>query len=427
MASSARRGAAGFAASIIWRAMLAGVLTLLAVMAARAQLYATALVLLVVIAVIAADLVRLSRSNDRILAQFVDGVAAQGYEWPRAPGRLAEFGEAMKRAQARLEGARAERQQRIDFLESLVDTSLAALLVVDERSRVVHTNRGAADLGVRLGARPAIDVDLPGGRRIVRLPDGRSALMQVSLFRSPTMAGRRLVSLQLLAGDLDLVEIKAQGDLVRILAHEMMNSLTPIASLSESLLTRIAAGGVEPKVLADAMEIISRRSAGLMSFVERYRRVAEVVPGAVTKVRASEVIARLDGLVAPMMAAAAVDYQSHVAKIDATIEVDTDLLDQALLNLLINARDAAAGADAAVTFGSAVTNEGVAFIVADNGPGLADSEAAFVPFYTTKPGGSGVGLTLARQIATAHGGRLDYQREGGRTVFALSVPLHQSA
>lgn len=423
MASSARLGTAAFAAGIAWRAALIGVVAVIAVVAASAQLYATALVLGVVIVMVGADLARASRSTDRILAQFVDGVAAQGYEWPRAPPQLARLGAAMGRAQARLEGVRAERQQRIDFLESLVDTSLAALLVVDDRGRVLHANRSALDLGVGVGAPLELDVGAPGGRQIVRLADGRSALMQVSLFRTPSMVGRRLVSLQTLAGDLDLVEIKAQRDLVRILAHEMMNSLTPIASLSESLLRRVEGGGVDEHLLSEAMEIISRRSAGLMTFVERYRRVAEVLPGAMTEVSARDVVARLDRLVAPMMAAAGVRYVCTGAPTDAAVEVDADLLEQALLNLLINARDAAIGRpEPKVSFGCMAHDAGVGFVVSDCGPGLADPEAAFVPFYTTKPQGSGIGLTLARQIATAHGGRLDYQRENESTTFVLQIP-----
>ncbi|MDP3745880.1 MAG: HAMP domain-containing sensor histidine kinase [Phenylobacterium sp.] len=423
MASSARLGTAAFAAGIAWRAALIGVVAVIAVVAAGAQLYASALVLGVVIVMVGADLARASRSTDRILAQFVDGVAAQGYEWPRAPPQLARLGAAMGRAQARLEGVRAERQQRIDFLESLVDTSLAALLVVDDHGRVLHANRSALELGVGVGAPLELDVGAPGGRQIVRLADGRSALMQVSLFRTPSMVGRRLVSLQTLAGDLDLVEIKAQRDLVRILAHEMMNSLTPIASLSESLLRRVEGGGVDEHLLSEAMEIISRRSAGLMTFVERYRRVAEVLPGAMTKVSARDVVARLDRLVAPMMAGAGVRYVCTGAPTDAAVEVDADLLEQALLNLLINARDAAIGRpEPQVSFGCMAHDAGVGFVVSDNGPGLADPEAAFVPFYTTKPQGSGIGLTLARQIATAHGGRLDYQRENECTTFVLQVP-----
>src|SRR5690606_33277902 len=97
--------------------------------------------------------------------------------------------------------------------------------------------------------------------------------------------------------------------------------------------------------------------------------------------------------------------------------------EQALLNLLINALDATAPeADPQVNFRCVADETSISFLISDSGPGLADSEAAFVPFYTTKPHGSVVGLTLARQIATAHGGRLEYQRKDGPTTFVLHIP-----
>lgn len=418
----------GFATGVVWRAASIGCLSFAAVLAARSQLYATALVLGLVIVLIGIDLIRASRSADQVLAQFVDAVAAHGYEWPVAPRHLDRLAGAMRNAQRQLESGRAERQQRIDFLESLIDTSPVALLVIDDHGRGLHANRAALRLGFHAGAPLPLDVGPAGSRGIVRLDDGRAVLMQVSGFQAPAMVGRRLVALQSVISDLDLIEIKAQQDLVRILAHEMMNSLTPITSLSESLLQRLQVdgAGMEQDDLRDAIEVISRRSSGLMSFVERYRRVAQVQTGVRASLRARDLAAHLDSLVGPMMTAAAIDYASHIASERQEVQADIELLEQALLNLLINARDAVQGtANPLVRLECAADENGLVFSVVDNGPGLRDPEAAFVPFYTTKPNGSGIGLTLARQIAAAHGGRLDYQR-GELTVFKLYMPRSQA-
>ena len=264
-----------------------------------------------------------------------------------------------------------------------------------------------------------------GAREIVRLADGRAMLAQGAGFSAQD---RRLtlISLQGLSGELDVVELKAWQDLVRVLAHEMMNSLTPICSISEGLAGRLRAPGSDPAALAEDIEVIARRSAGLMHFVDRYRRLTDLPKAEPVKIRAANMAANLDRLMAGAIAAAGVDYASSVRPKALTLSADPDLLEQALINLLKNAIEAVSGRPgAAVRLGVSLDEGQAALVVEDNGPGLPaeDPEAVFVPFYTTKPGGSGIGLTFARQIALAHGGRLEVKaRPGGGTVFRLLLP-----
>jgi len=212
-----------------------------------------------------------------------------------------------------------------------------------------------------------------------------------------------------------------------VLAHEMMNSLTPILSLSETLKSRLprsAAG----KALGADLEVIARRSAGLMNFVERYRRLTDLPPPEMARTRAAELAASLDRLMGPLMAEAGVDYASAVTPKALAFEADAELLEQALINLLKNALEAVRERKgAAVRLAIRLDDEALlALVVEDNGPGLPadDPDAAFVPFFSTKPGGSGVGLTLARQIALAHGGKLEHSaRPGGGAVFRLVLPF----
>lgn len=422
------------------RAAAIGVLAFAATAAGGARFYATALALVAIAVIVAFDLARALRTADRALAQFVDGLAAEGHEQPRPPRGMSEFAAAMARAQQSLARARAVREQRISFFETLLDTVSAALLVIDETGRVIRLNRAArTNLGAELGPLTAVKglgADAArriaalagGGRDMVSLADGRAALVHVSAFSTPDQAGLRLASVQRVSGDLDAVEVKAQHDLVRVLAHEMMNSLTPICSLSEGLLARLGDGGapVDRGEIADAVEVVARRSAGLMTFVDRYRKVADTPVAAKTSIGAAALVERLERLVAPLMAEAGVGYSSLVEPASLTLEADADLLEPALLNLLLNARDAVRGRPgASVRLACAEQADRVVFVVEDNGPGLpqADPEAAFVPFFTTKPEGSGVGLTLARQLALAHGGALEYRpREEGGAQFRLVLP-----
>jgi nitrogen fixation/metabolism regulation signal transduction histidine kinase len=380
--------------------------------------------------------VRVVRAADRVLGQFVDAVMAEGYERPTGAPGLDRLGEAMQRALDRLASVRAGRERRIDFLEALNDTVSAALIVIDEAGQVISVNRAArtglgAEIGPlignsRLGETAATQILglPPGGRAVVSLADHRAMLVRVALFSGPGGGRRRLVALQSIAGDLDAVELKAWQDLVRVLAHEMMNSLTPICALSQAMLER---AGDRDDETTRALEVISRRSAGLMAFIDSYRRLGDLPAPAKTRVKLAEVMGDLERLMTPMAAEAGATYVAGQVPAGLTVEADPDLLQQALINLVKNAVEAVRGqAGAQVALACQVGEDQVAIAVEDNGPGLAqaDSEAVFVPFFTTKAGGAGVGLALARQIAIAHGGRLDYRPAEPRgAVFILSLPL----
>jgi nitrogen fixation/metabolism regulation signal transduction histidine kinase len=438
-------GAGGFAVGVWVRAMVIGALAFGAVAVATQHLYATALVLGGAAGMVGLELARRADATDRMLAQFVSGLTTEGAERPTASPGLRRLGGAIDQAFDRLAAARAQRQRQVDFAEALADNVVAALLVVDEAGAVVHANRAAHRLlGEAVGplARlPAIGPSTAarllglasGGREIVRLADDRSVLASMNLFRTPGHPPYRLIAMQSLASDLNAVVLKSWQDLVRVLAHEMMNSLTPICSLSDSIALRLArqakegsaAGEVSAEV-AEAVEVIARRSVGLMNFVERYRRLAETPAAIREEVEMASFVASLDRLVTPLMTQAGVGYASEVDPPNLVVDADRDLLEQATINLLKNALDAVSGRPgSAVRLSCRLGDEQVVIAVEDNGPGLAcdDAETAFVPFFTTKAEGSGIGLTLARQIALAHDGRIEHQRRNPTgAVFRLVLP-----
>lgn len=430
-------GAGGVALGTALRAVLIAALAFAGLVAVGRHLYATALILAGAAAVVALDLARAATAADRLLAQFVEGLMVEGHERPIPPPGLRRLGEAVDRALARLSAGRAERHQRIDYLEALTDNVSAALLVLDAGGQVVGANRAAR---LRLGevegplqALPALGPDAarrlldlpPGAREIVQLADGRAMLAQVAGFVVPQGGHHRLIALQTVFGELDAVEVKAWQDLVRVLAHEMMNSLTPIVSLADSIALRLREQGATGD-LALATDAIARRGAGLMAFVDRYRQLADLPPPVRTRFKLSDLVGRIDLLMAPLMQADGVAYASRVTPPALKIAADPDLLEQALINLVKNALDAVRGRPgAAVALSAHLAEAELVIAVEDNGAGLpeGDAEAVFVPFFTTKPGGSGVGLTLSRQIVLAHGGRIEHQRRQPHgAIFRLVLP-----
>lgn len=429
-----------FALAIGWRAVAVaalayGIISLLS----QTQLYATAAVLAGIAMLIGVDIARVIGRMDRSTEQDFERLAVVGSDVPVA--RLDDVSrptEPFERTASILSAARAERQQQLEYLQTLLDTVAAALIVVDEEGRVTLANRaaralaaagsssslgGIAALGSR-GAQHLITL-APGAREIVTLADGRRVFAAVSQFSVPGRPPQRLFSLQRIAGDLDAVELKAWQDMADVLTHEMMNSLTPIASLSESL--EVLMRGHAEQDIAGAVEAIKRRSRGLMDFVARYRAVAELPAPSRQTVRMDELLRGIERLLASTFREKGIAYRSAVRPDDLACLVDAQLLEQAVINLLRNAADAVVEAeDPRVEVTCELREDRMVMAIADNGCGVPDArrEQIFVPFFTTKSGGSGIGLSLARHVVLAHGGQLDVRgNDGGGTVFTVTLPV----
>jgi signal transduction histidine kinase len=222
-----------------------------------------------------------------------------------------------------------------------------------------------------------------------------------------------IVSILPVQSELGALEVAAQADLVRVLTHEIMNSLTPVTSLARSGADLVAAAERDGTDLAEAKtatETVARRAEGILRFVESYREFAQ-----------SPQVRRRTFAVQPWadeilrLAAANAEGSKLETRLEVTpetlkIEADPELLAQALLNLLRNAVRATANHEQPLVRLSIARQRGAQcrIEVADNGSGIAADrrEDIFLPFYTTHKGGSGVGLSFARQVVLAHGGSI---------------------
>jgi len=279
--------------------------------------------------------------------------------------------------------------------------------------------RSAAELSLEecltLDAPRVVEASFPGG-------SGRWEV-RPSQFRQGGLPHRLLVIADV-SRPLREEERQAWQRLIRVLGHELNNSLAPIQSIAGSLSKTAAADPLPADWREDmrqGLSVIASRADALSRFTGGYARLARLPEPRRRTLEIGEIVARIAALETRVPVAVAGGPA-------AAVSADPDQLEQLLINLLRNAADAAleTGGTVAILWRRLRGNPPrVEIRVEDEGPGLSSTTNLFVPFFTTKPGGSGIGLVLSRQIAEAHGGTLTLQnRSGGRGAVArLSLPV----
>ncbi|HSU82241.1 MAG TPA: ATP-binding protein [Thermoanaerobaculia bacterium] len=311
------------------------------------------------------------------------------------------------------------REQRLGAVEAaallhrVIDEVDVAVFAFDHHGQLRLVNRAGERLlaatGERLRGRPAGELGLAelldgeGSRALtVTFPGGPGRWeIRRSTFREQGLPHRLLV-ISDLSQTLREEERQAWRRLIRVLGHELNNSLAPIHSMSSTLaglLKRDPPPEDWKEDMQHGLEVIGNRSGSLIRFMAAYARLARLPPPRRGPCELSALIRRT--------AALETRLPVYVEKgPELTIVADADQIEQLLINLIRNAVDAALLTGGGVGVGWKVEGGNVEVRVEDEGPGLSNTENLFVPFYTTKPGGTGIGLALSRQIAEAHGGSL---------------------
>jgi nitrogen fixation/metabolism regulation signal transduction histidine kinase len=275
----------------------------------------------------------------------------------------------------------------------------------------------------------------PGDSKIISLTRDKDksvfkTLMAATAFQTDSRV-YKLIAFQDVNEALDETEAKAWQKLLSVMTHEIMNSVAPISSLAETMLHRLQESSRilegQPGALEDlelGIGTIRRRSEGLLKFAETYRNLNKITTLNLNRVFARDLFENLHHLMQPTLDQKRIELDILLLDPDLSLDADTNLIEQVLINLVVNAIEAVKDREEPLITLSAITgSNGRAVIkVADNGAGMSPEviENIFIPFFSTKKNGSGIGLSLCKQILLLHKGNIQVQSvEGTGSSFSL--------
>lgn len=343
-------------------------------------------------------------------------------------GRLHDSLNMMSR---KFQAIRAEKEANHQFLQTIVAHIDIGLLCYNEQEEIILMNKSLQHLLrksylINLDGLKKVDEGLwqtikslkPGDRELVKL-NVENRLMQIAvqcIAFNMQHSKLRLISFQNIQSELEQNELSAWQKLIRILTHEIMNSVAPITSLSSTMMDMLnKQSQVENKQmeqLRNAMQVIQRRGEGLLNFTETYRTLTRIPPPNFQELDAEQLFHNVAALFQVEIEQNQVKLIYDIPPQAIPFQGDPVLLEQVLVNLIKNALEALKDIPrASLILKASRVNGRTVLSIIDNGVGIPEDkmEQIFVPFYTTKKEGSGIGLSLSRQIMRLHKGSIELQ------------------
>jgi two-component system nitrogen regulation sensor histidine kinase NtrY len=435
--------------------LLAATLLLLVYLISETSLLATSLIVGAAILAQVVSLVHYVEKTNRDLTRFLASVRYSDFSQAFISGQRGSSFEELNAAFASVisefQKARSEKETQYRYLQTLVQHIGLGILSFDQTGKVDLINNAAKRLlGVThlrninsLKSFSSLLVETlassrPGEKALVKIDHGDVSLtlaVYPTEFRVPERA-ITLVSMQDIENELAEQEMAAWQKLIRVLTHEIMNSVTPIASLA-STVGELVKGSEESGTgdsaqisvetredIREAAATIQKRSKGLLHFIDAYRNLTKIPKPNFEIFPVSELLERVAQLFKNQLDESGVNLSIKVDPKSLELTADPQLIEQVLINLILNAVEVLERRpNGTIELSSRLDERGRVLIsVTDNGPGISEEikERIFTPFFTTKKGGSGIGLSLSRQIMRLHKGGIAFKSTPNEaTVFTL--------
>lgn len=441
-------------ATVLRVSLLIGTICLFAYFAFHTRLYEMAALVGFLASYQVYALVNWVEKRNRNLARFLEAVEAEDFTQTFSVGKTGkafdELNKTLNRITQRFEEIRAEREDQFQYFQFIVQQLGVGLIVFQQSGRIDLVNRAAKRL---LGVSHLKDVkeinsiskDLfealhttdPRNRNLIRIENNSLSVrlaIQTSQFRMRGIS-YTLAAIQDMRGEMEEIELDAWQNLIRVITHEIANSIAPIASLastanrmlSDTSLQQNENGQLAPSVLKDvqtAVRTIESTSEGLLRFVNSYRTLTHIPNPKLIIFPIGMLFSRVEQLVKSAVNENGITLTTMVEPESLELTADPGLLEQVLLNLLMNSIQALDGKPGGqIRLSAQLEEKGrIAIRVEDNGPGIPKDiqEKIFIPFFTTRDSGSGIGLSLSRQILHLHHALISvYSQPGEQTVFTI--------
>jgi two-component system nitrogen regulation sensor histidine kinase NtrY len=424
----------------------------------KTSLIATAVLLGVLVVYQIWGLISFVERTNRQLTRFLEAIRhhdfSQSFRTLSLGSSFEDLSKAFSQVADDFRRARIETEVQYRYLQTLVEHIGVGVIAFQDNGNVELINHAAKRiLGInyllnidRLGTLaqsfPAVLRGLDAGQRALVKVAVDYDTLQLAIHATKIRQSDQvltLVSIQNIGSELAEQEMVAWQNLIRVLTHEIMNSVTPIASLADSVSDLISQElksqqyqtrkAVSPELMSDlsgALTTIEKRSRGLLRFVEAYRNLTRIPKPEFRFIAVSELVGSVRRLLDSEISAKDIRLSIDIDPPDLQIAADADMIEQVLINLILNsiqALDKQAGG--AITVRAHVGRGGKTLVeVIDNGPGIIEGslDKVFIPFFTTKKGGTGIGLALSRQIMRLHNGNISVRSTPHvSTCFTLSL------
>ena len=391
------------------------------------------------------DLIRYVQKTNRYLTSFLESIRyadfSRSFKLEGLGSAYDEMRDAFNDVISDFQKLRTEKEEHFHYLQNVIQHIGISLVAFQKDGSVEMINNSAKKLFQISKLKNISELEsysselvknmknMKAGERILVQVIDNDMMMQLAIYATEfKIRAQRiiLVSIQNIQAELEEQEMEAWQKLIRVLTHEIMNSITPIASLSSTvneLLKDIDTTDNKPQMIDDdtvidirnSLKTITKRSTGLVHFVESYRNLTKIPKPKFKIIPIKEIFHNVHLLMEKDLKLKGIECVIDILPSSLELTADEELIEQVLINLVKNAIHALSGVgNAKIVMRAFLDKRGrIAVQVIDNGPGILKEviDKIFVPFFTTKPDGSGIGLSLSKQILRMHGGTLTAQSE----------------